>query len=229
MPDRPRASLRGTFFRLVAVQVPDAPKRCTAFLSKGPATGPASQGRNANWPTVGTRPSQDRPCGVPRPIARQRPCVPAASHAAGNADQRNSMIGPASQCALWTPPPGAAAPGQENSVTGFLSAGSDAVDMTSITTATDKNLRAATRTQKHSARNFIDTCGSASPALRITAFCDYQFWQYSAHHPLVISLRPGGLRKDGIPRSRSTASHIPPRFSFPANSTDPKAVDTSSP
>jgi hypothetical protein len=82
---------------------------------------------------------------------------------------------------------------------------------------------------RHAAGNFIDTCGSASPALRITAFCVYQFWQYSAHHPLVISLRPGGLRKGGIPRSRSTGSHIPPRFSFPANSTDPKAVDISSP
>ena len=66
---------------------------------------------------------------------------------------------------------------------GFLRAGSDAVDMTSITLATDKNLRAATRTQKHSARNFIDTCSSASPALRITALCVYQFWQYSTLRP----------------------------------------------
>src|ERR1700688_1651553 len=39
---------------------------------------------------------------------------------------------------------------------GFLRAGSDAVDMTSITPATDKNLRAAASAQKHSARNFID-------------------------------------------------------------------------
>src|SRR4029077_8200534 len=70
---------------------------------------------------------------------------------------------------------------------GFLRARSDAVDMTSITSATDKNLRAAARTQKHSARNFIDTCGSASPALRITALCVYvyQFWQYSALRPLT--------------------------------------------
>ena len=56
---------------------------------------------------------------------------------------------------------------------GFLRAGSDAVDMTSITPATDKNLRAAASAQKHSARNFIDTCGSASRALRITALCIY--------------------------------------------------------
>jgi hypothetical protein len=68
---------------------------------------------------------------------------------------------------------------------GFLRAGSDAVDMTSVTPATDKNLRAASSTQKHSARNFIDTCGSASQALRITALCIYQFWQYSALRPLA--------------------------------------------
>ena len=111
---------------------------------------------------------------------------------------------------------------------GFLRAGSDAINMTSITPATDKNLRAAASTQKHSARNFIDTCGSASPALRITALCIYQFWQYSALRPLHISLRPGGLREDGIPRSRSTGSPIPPRFSFPANSIDPTPVDISS-
>jgi hypothetical protein len=63
--------------------------------------------------------------------------------------------------------------------TGFLRAGSNAVDMTSITPATDKHLGAAASTQKHSARNLIDTCGSASPALRITALCIYiyQFWQ----------------------------------------------------
>jgi hypothetical protein len=68
---------------------------------------------------------------------------------------------------------------------GFLRARSDAVDMTSITSATDKNLRAAASTQKHSARNFIDTCGSASPALRITALCVYQLGQYSALRPLT--------------------------------------------
>jgi hypothetical protein len=118
-------------------------------------------------------------------------------------------------------------------VPGFLRAGSDAVDLTSIAPPTDENLRAAASTQKHPARNFIDTCSSASPALRITALCIYQFWQYSAlRHapPAGISLRPGGLgglRKDGIPRSRS--SRIPPRFSFSANSTDRKAVDISSP
>jgi hypothetical protein len=73
---------------------------------------------------------------------------------------------------------------------GFLRAGSDAVDMTSITPATDKNLRAAASTQKHSARNFIDTCGSASQALRITALCIYQFWQYSALRPLLSLYDP---------------------------------------
>ena len=83
---------------------------------------------------------------------------------------------------------------------GFLRAGSDAVDMTSITPATDKNLRAAASTQKHSARNFMDTCGSASPALRITALCIYQFCQYSALRLLVYLFTIGsGVCKDGIP------------------------------
>jgi hypothetical protein len=68
---------------------------------------------------------------------------------------------------------------------GFLRAGSDAIVLAAIALPTDKNLRAAASTQKHSARNFIDTCGSASPALRITALCIYQFWQYSALRPLV--------------------------------------------
>ena len=68
---------------------------------------------------------------------------------------------------------------------GLLRASSDAVDITSITSATDKNLRAAASTQKHPSRSFIDTCGSASPALRITALCIYQFWQYSALRPLT--------------------------------------------
>src|SRR3984893_9049514 len=48
---------------------------------------------------------------------------------------------------------------------GFLRAGSEAIDLAAIALPTDKNLRAAATTQKHSARNFIDTCGSASPAL----------------------------------------------------------------
>jgi hypothetical protein len=47
--------------------------------------------------------------------------------------------------------------------------------------------------------------------------------------PLVISLRLCGLHKDGIQRSRSTGSPIPPRFTFPANSIDPTAVDISLP
>ena len=112
---------------------------------------------------------------------------------------------------------------------GFLRAGSDAVNMTSITPATDKDLRAAASTQKHSARNFIDTCGSASPALRITALCIYQFWQYSALRPLAYLFTTRWPPQGGIPRSRSTGSPIPPRSSFPANSIDPTAVDISSP
>jgi hypothetical protein len=114
---------------------------------------------------------------------------------------------------------------------GFLRAGFDAVDMTSITLATDKNLRAAASTQKHSARNFINTCGSASQALRITALriYIYQFWQYSPLRPLVYLFTARCLSKDGIPRSRSTGSPIPPRFSLPANSTDRNAVDILSP
>ena len=112
---------------------------------------------------------------------------------------------------------------------GFLRAGSDAVNMTSITPATDKDLRAAASTQKHSARNFIDTCGSASPALRITALCIYRFWQYSTLRPLAHLFTTRWPPQGGIPRSRSTGSPTPPRFSFPANSIDPTAVDISSP
>jgi hypothetical protein len=57
--------------------------------------------------------------------------------------------------------------GTANSIdpTAVERAGSDAVDMTSITPATDKNLRAAASAQKHSARNFIDTCGSLPPTI----------------------------------------------------------------
>ena len=112
---------------------------------------------------------------------------------------------------------------------GFLRAGSDAVNMTSITSATDKDLRAAASTQKHSARNFIDTCGGASPALRITALCIYQFWQYSALRPLAYLFTTRWPPQGGIRRSRSTGSPTPPRFSFPANSIDPTAVNISSP
>ena len=92
---------------------------------------------------------------------------------------------------------------------GFLRAGSDAVDMTSVTPATDKNLRAASSTQKHSARNFIDTCGSASQALRITALCIYQFWQYSALRPLAYHFTTRWPPQGGISRSRvqSRPSH----------------------
>ena len=114
---------------------------------------------------------------------------------------------------------------------GFLCAGSDAVDLTSIAPPTDKDLRAAASTQKHPATRFIDTCGSASPALRITALCIYiyQFWQYSALRPLAYLFTTRWPPQGGIPRSRSTGSPIPPRFSFPANSIDPTAVDISSP
>jgi hypothetical protein len=112
---------------------------------------------------------------------------------------------------------------------GFLRAGSDAVDMTSITPATDKNLRAAASAQKHSARHFIDTCGSASRALRITALCIYQFWQYSALRPLVYLFTTRRPPQGWNSKERSTGSPIPPRFSFPANSIDPTAVDISSP
>ena len=108
---------------------------------------------------------------------------------------------------------------------GFLRAGSDAVDMTSITPATDKNLRAAASAQKHSARNFIDTCGSASRALRITALCIYQFWQYSALRPLVYLFTTRRPPQGWNSKERSTGSPIPPRFSFPANSIGPTSVD----
>ena len=74
--------------------------------------------------------------------------------------------------------------------TGFLRAGSDAVNMTSVTPATDKNLRAAASTQKHSARNFIDTCGSASPALRIIALCIY-------YQSLMPKMRKRGKSRGG--------------------------------
>src|ERR1700693_1314896 len=101
--------------------------------------------------------------------------------------------------------------------------------MTSDTPATDKNLRAAASAQKHSARNFIDTCGSASRALRITALCIYQFWQYSALRPLVYLFTTRRPPQGWNSKERSTGSPIPPRFSFPANSIDPTAVDISSP
>ena len=99
--------------------------------------------------------------------------------------------------------------------TGFLRAGSDAVDMTSVTPATDKNLRAASSTQKHSARNFIATCGSASQALRITALCIYQFWQYSALRPLAYRFTTRWPPQGGISRSRSTRLAHPTTLLFP--------------
>jgi len=98
---------------------------------------------------------------------------------------------------------------------GFLRAGSDAVNMTSITPATDKNLRAAASTQKHSARNFIDTCSSASQALRITALCIYQFWQYSALRPLAYRFTTRWPPQGGISRSRSTRLAHPTTLLFP--------------
>src|SRR2546428_2420250 len=62
---------------------------------------------------------------------------------------------------------------------GFLRAGSDAVDLASITLPTDKNLRVAASAQKHPARSFIDTCGSAGPTCRRPAPRPCQVRQYS--------------------------------------------------
>ena len=75
----------------------------------------------------------------------------------------------------------------------------------------------------------IDACGSASPALRITALCIYQFWQYSALRPLVYLFTTRRPPQGWNSKERSTGSPIPPRFSLPANSIDPTAVDISSP
>jgi hypothetical protein len=75
--------------------------------------------------------------------------VPAASLGVHGAPPRSRLI---------------ASPGFPLSVAaGLLRAGSGAVDLASITDPTDKNLRAAADTQKHPARSFIDTCGSACP------------------------------------------------------------------
>src|SRR6202158_1332034 len=52
---------------------------------------------------------------------------------------------------------------------GFLRAGFDAVDMTSITPATDKNLRAAASTQNILPGNSFDTDAGAGKGLRFTA------------------------------------------------------------
>lgn len=75
--------------------------------------------------------------------------VPAASLGVHGATPRSRLI---------------ASPGFPLSVAaGLLRAGSGAVDLASITDPTDKNLRAAADTQKHPARSFLDTCGSACP------------------------------------------------------------------
>ena len=49
---------------------------------------------------------------------------------------------------------------------GFLRAGSDAVDLTSIAPPADKDLRAAASTQKHSARCFVGRMRHTDPQLR---------------------------------------------------------------
>jgi hypothetical protein len=82
---------------------------------------------------------------------------------------------------------------------GVLSAGSDAVDLASIAPPADKNLTAAASTQKHPARSFIGTCGSAGPTRGVPALCVCLFQQYSALRPLVYCF--SGIRKNTIPSS----------------------------
>jgi hypothetical protein len=61
-----------------------------------------------------------------------------------------------------------------------LCAGSDAVDLASITPPTDKSLRAAAATQKHPARYFIRARGTKYPSFfRRPALCFRQLRQYS--------------------------------------------------
>jgi len=58
----------------------------------------------------------------------------------------------------------------------------------------------------------------------------YQFLAIFSARPLVYLLYdPGGLPQGWNSKEHSTGSPIPPRFSFPANSIDPTAVDISSP
>ncbi len=89
---------------------------------------------------------------------------------------------------------------------GFLRAGSDAVDLASITLPTDKNLRVAASAQKHPARSFIDTCGSAGPTCRALRLC--QVRQYSVLRPRVCSLPRFWLRRPS-PLNLSRARRAP--------------------
>ena len=72
---------------------------------------------------------------------------------------------------------------------GVSSAGSDAVDLASIAPPADKNLTAAASTQKHPARSFTATYGSAGPMRGVPAFFVCLFQQYSALRPLVLRQR----------------------------------------
>ncbi len=91
---------------------------------------------------------------------------------------------------------------------GFLRAGSDAVDLASITLPTDKNLRVAASAQKHPARSFIDTCGSAGPTCRRPALRLCQVRQYSVLRPRVCSLPRFWLRRPS-PLNLSRARRAP--------------------
>src|SRR6266576_1936224 len=91
---------------------------------------------------------------------------------------------------------------------GFLRAGSDAVDLASITLPTDKNLRVAASAQKHPARSFIDTYGSAGPTCRRPALRLCQVRQYSVLRPRVCSLPRFWLRRPS-PLNLSRARRAP--------------------
>src|SRR6266478_1710894 len=91
---------------------------------------------------------------------------------------------------------------------GFLRAGSDAVDLASITLPTDKNLRVAATAQKHPARSFIDTYGSAGPTCRRPALRLCQVRQYSVLRPRVCSLPRFWLRRPS-PLNLSRARRAP--------------------
>lgn len=88
----------------------------------------------------------------------------------------------------------------------LLCAGSEAVALASIAPRADKNLRIAASTQKHSARRFIDTRGSACPTRRIPALCARQFQLVSPQHWHFLRLAPayhGGRRR--VQRCQSDA------------------------
>jgi hypothetical protein len=77
---------------------------------------------------------------------------------------------------------------------------SGAVDLAPIASPTDKNLTAAARTQKHSARRLIDTCRGVCPTRRVPALYACTLRQHSALRPLArLSGRTAGIRNDGIP------------------------------